>query len=184
MIQLNIIPEQLKKNIELRTIFQQSKSIIIFIIMSSLFFSALLYGAKIILIIYSKEGEQNTITKTKQTEDYFNNVKNINNKIGFINKIQDDILIWSDFLSYFTNGINDNIKITKLSVNKTTKTIDIIGNAKDVNSLEELEDTLNKIEYLEDFTIPDELFFKKEDIDFNLKSKFINYEFNKSEQNK
>lgn len=113
----------------------------------------------------------------RNIELYSKKAEIINTQINEITEIQNSFVSWSSFLSNFTNETNDGIIIYKIYANKTDNSLLISGKARERNDLLNFKNKLSEISYIENFELPIKNLLEKNDISFEIKTKFINYEF-------
>jgi len=177
MIKLNIISPRLKKEIKYKIFYNSLKDILFIILISLLTHSALLFTAKFILQAHANETNSRNILATSQTEDYDKKVKNINSQVDYINEIQDDTVIWSQFIRTISNTVNPGITVTRVSANQGSNSFNISGHAETRQDLLNLKESLERLDLFASISIPIEILLQKSDISFSINTKFKSYEF-------
>ena len=92
MITLNLISEELKKEIKLRHLYLFIKKINLALIVITIIIAIILLAAKTILQVNFNNIVEQTTLVTKNNQGYNNKIKEINSKIDFIEKIQNDFI--------------------------------------------------------------------------------------------
>ncbi|MCK5416064.1 hypothetical protein KAI92_01400 [Candidatus Parcubacteria bacterium] len=177
MITLNIISKVLKKNIKINKIYKSIKKILFILFINLSIYTIILLLMFALLQLKHSKVSTEAMTMNKDTEIYSIKAKKINQQINEISKIQNDFIPWSTFFNNFTNSVNSKITITNISVNKKDKLITIKGSAKTRTDLISFKNTIKEISYLEEIDLPMKNLLIKENINFNIETKFINYEF-------
>jgi hypothetical protein len=178
MLTLNIISQELKREIKLKSVYQLIKIVFsILIIVISIYTIILLLG-KLALQIHFVETIDETTLVTKSTENYSKKVRDINNQLNSIDNIQNETTTWSYLLEYFAQNVNDNIKFSQIKINKRDKTIYLSGFAKTRDNLLSLKKTLEDSNYFSNINFPIQNLLKKNNINFTISAQLITYEFN------
>jgi hypothetical protein len=179
MIRLNIIPESTKKDIKTELIFKSIKKLIIVLFVALLVYSSILFSTKLYIqheldiIINTTEIDNNS------TNDYKKKIDTYNQEIKNINLIYKDYVTWSNLIEYFSKNINSNITINKLSLNKKNNQILFFGLASDREDLLSFKEMLDNSGFLSETKVPIDNLLEKENINFNITSNIISYEFTK-----
>ncbi|MFA6322309.1 MAG: hypothetical protein WCX71_02415 [Candidatus Buchananbacteria bacterium] len=179
MITLNLIPAEKKKDIQLTQIFIVIRnSVINIFLLVSLVAIILLTSKAIIDDNFAKIVAESTLT-TRYAKLFNHEIKDFNNTVQAIEKIENGFIPWSNFLVNLSGDLPNNLVIYSLELNNDK--ILITGFANSRNDLLELKNNFGKREELSNITIPIDNLLKKDDINFNLKadidlSKIKNYE--------
>ncbi|MCK4540166.1 hypothetical protein KAU09_03365 [Candidatus Parcubacteria bacterium] len=177
MINLNILPKKIKNDIKLIIFDKFIKKITGIIFLFIIIFSGILFAAKFYLHLYFEETIEKNASTSKSTEDYLKKVKEINNKIDYITKIQNNNIDWTNTILHISKAINNNIKINKININKSDNTLSLSGNAKTRDSLLLLKNSFEKYENFSEIKIPIKNLLEKNDIDFEITTTINSYEF-------
>ncbi len=177
MININLIPEKLKKEIEFKKLFNFiNHAIIILLIIISVYLSSFLIGKYILNEHYQETMQKYNLTN-QGTEVHTSNIEEINKKIDFIYNLQTNKVVWSKLIYDISLTNNANISIDSVSLNKDKKILNIRGQAKSREGLLEFKSALEKITYLSDIVFPLQSLFKKEDISFDINANISSYDF-------
>lgn len=177
MLKLNIISPELKKEIKYKFFYITLKNILFIILISLLTHTSLLLTAKYVLRAHANETNNRNILIGSQTEDYNKKVKNINDQVSYIEKIQKDTVLWSEFTEILSHNINSGISIINFSVNQKSNVFVLSGYAKTRQDLLNLKSSLEELKIFNDITIPIDVLLKKENINFSINTSFNSYEF-------
>lgn len=177
MLKLNIISTELKKEIKYKFFYITLKNIFWIIILSIVSHTLILIIAKYILQVHANEINNRNILINSQTEDYNTKVKNINEEVDYISKIQEDTVIWSDFLRNLSKKINTGISITDIAISQKNNSFQITGYSKTRQALLDFKSELEDMEIFENVNIPIDTRLKKEDINFIISTNIKSYEF-------
>jgi hypothetical protein len=88
MLTLNLISEELKKQIKLRHLYLFIKKVNLALIVITIFIAIILSVAKAILQVNFNNIVEQTTLVTRNNQGYNNKIKEINSKINFVEKIQ------------------------------------------------------------------------------------------------
>ncbi|OGF27886.1 hypothetical protein A2303_05960 [Candidatus Falkowbacteria bacterium RIFOXYB2_FULL_47_14] len=177
MLKLNIIPQELKNEKRLASIYKSLKilfgvSIMIFAVYGIIFLSA-----KFVLQLRFIEVMNETAITAKNRENYDEKIKNIKSKISFIDKIQKDTVLWSYLIEYIADNSGNGIKYAKLSINKDKEELNLSGRAENRDDLIKLKETLENAGYFSSVNLPLKNLLEKTNINFDISLKIKNYEF-------
>src|SRR5680860_895607 len=98
MLTLNLISKELKQKIKLRNLYSFIKKTNLVLIIIIIVIAVILLIAKIILQLNFNQVVEQTTLVTKNNQDNNSKVQKINNKINFIENIQNDFIPWSSLL--------------------------------------------------------------------------------------
>jgi len=177
MIFLNVIPEELKKEIKLNDYYAFYKKIGAAILLMLLFFAGALNSAKIILSQQSASTGEEAATASKNNEDHFKQITEINIQLSEIKNIQKDNLSWTNFLLGFAGLCGDGIKISQLNADQKENTIRLSGTAALRSDLLGLKESLEKSGNFSDIKLPISSLLEKENINFEINANISRYEF-------
>jgi len=168
MLRLNLVSEKLKKEIELRHIYDMIKRIIIIFLIFTIFISIILSVAN-----YTLETYFDSIIKTEKNflnGRYNEEVGLINKKINAVEEIQDShfspYFIIQNVLSYSNESIN--IKTIKIAVDEEKMYISGLADTRD--NLIVFKTNLESFDFFAEISMPTVNIFKKDDISFNIEA--------------
>lgn len=170
MIKLNLVPEYIKEEQKLNRILNLNTKVLLFlgfsIVVSSLITLYSRYALEKMNIEYVA---QDTLI-SNNAKEYNSKVKQINDRINTISKIQLENFEWPTFLANFANLIPTNISISSASFNHNTDMISISGLAKQRDDLLELKSNLVSSGIINTFEFPISTMLQKENIKFEITS--------------
>lgn len=171
MISLNLIPKDKKIELGLADFFITLKNIIIlFLIITILVAISLLATKAALQNHFIKIVGQSTLT-TQFASSFNKGVQKFNKKLAAVENIQNSYIVWTNFLTRFSELIPDDITINFVDIDANK--ILISGQAKNRQNLLNLEKSLKKSNLFDNVEIPLKDLLKKNDIDFNIKSDII-----------
>jgi len=171
MLVINLISREQKKEIKLRHIYGFIKKINLVLVIIIIVVAIILMAAKIILQTnFNKITDQMTLV-TKNNQGYNNKVREINDKLGFVDKIQADFIPWSKLIADLSLKKPADVSFSYLKLNGEEKTIVIRGNAKLRSSLLEFKSRLESSNDFKDINFPIKNLLEKENVNFEINAK-------------
>lgn len=171
MLSLNLVSDELKKEIKLRHVYKLIKKIGYILIIVTITISAVLTAAKVILKNnYVKIIKQTTLVNVSN-QSYTNKVKGINSRVNAISEIQKDYVYWTNLLKYLSEKTPDKITLSFIKINKDITTLKIGGMAKTREDLLIFKQNLENSKVFSDTNLPLENILKKENINFEISAK-------------
>lgn len=171
MITLNLISQELKKEIKLRHIYKLIKKINYILIIISLTMASILLVARIILQNnFNKIVEQTTLV-TKNNQGYNNKVRQINEKINFVSQIQNDFILWSNLIEQLAKITPNGINFYALKINLEQKEIIIKGKAAYRDNLLSFKKNLEESTIYQNIEFPLKNILERENINFEINAK-------------
>lgn len=173
MITLNLIPKQLKAEIETK---KANLSVIGMFILSFIIVGLtyeLLYATKKILTNNFELLEN----QNEAYEEYFSSKKNkdieaIVGKANIlfinINKIQQNRVFWSNILIDLSLITPDQITINSLDLNREKNEVEIIGRAETRDQLLKYTDSLGEFKYFKNINLPSDYLISPDNITFEI----------------
>ena len=171
MITLNLVSAGQKKEIKLRHIYGFIKTVDLSLIIVTTAIAIILLAAKIILQSKFNDIVNQTTLVTKTNQGYNNQVQEINNKLNFIGKIQDDFIPWSNLITNLAEMTPPNINFYYLKLDSQEQTIKIKGRAGLRNSLLDFKEKMEATAYFKEIDFPIKNILEKENIDFEINAK-------------
>jgi hypothetical protein len=172
MIILNLVSQELKKEIRLRHIYASFKKIGLIIALVVLFVSIMFQAAKYIMQKKFIEITEQTTLVTGNGNIYAGRVKNINAKIELAGQIQKEYVAWSEFIKIITANIPEKITLSYFKINKNDSTMALKGVAATRDEFVALKNNLEKLEFLSAINFPIQNILEKENIAFEINTKF------------
>lgn len=177
MLKLNILSPELKKEVKYKFFYNSLKNILYLLLISILTHASLLVTAKYVLDAHSKETNSRNILITGKTEDYDKKVKNINEQVGYIAKIQEETIDWLKFMDIFSQSVTKGITIQNLSLNQKSDSFNLNGVAATRQDLLNFKASLEKTDLFKEINIPISSLLEKENIVFSFNTGFKSYDF-------
>jgi len=171
MLTLNLISEELKKEIKLRHLYLFIKKINLTLIIITIVVAIILLVAKTILQVKFDNIVGQTTLVTKNNQGYNNKVKNINDRIDFVEKIQNNFIPWSNLLKTVAEITPGDINLYYLKINFEGQTIKIKGEAGLRSSLLDLKQKMEATNIFKDIDFPIKNILEKENINFEINAK-------------
>lgn len=163
---LNLLPPDKKKHLKKMINFQFLKNIAgIFLIFLSVT-GIVLLGGQWVLEDYYSQLTEHIFSISEKHSNTNNIIKEINNNLIKVEKIQKEYINWTPLILEITEAIPANVKISKININQKNE-LAINGLANNRQSLLDLQKTLEEITWLENFTIPPAQLTEKENINFS-----------------
>lgn len=171
MLALNLISEELKKEIKLRHLYLLVKKISLTLIIITIMAAIILLTAKTIL----QSGFNNIIGQTtlitKNSQGYNNKIKDINGKIDLVETIQNNFIPWSNLLKITAGITPEDISLHYLKINLEEQTIKIKGQAGQRASLLDFKEKMAAAAIFEEIDFPLKNILEKENINFEINAK-------------
>ena len=168
MITLNILPPRKKQELQLAEIYIIIKNSIILILFLTIIAAIILLLAKITLQNqFNKIIEQGTLT-TKVAKVFNQDIREFNQRLAAVSKIQKDYIDWTKFLIGLTQLIPEDVKVDSITIDGNK--ILVSGLAKSRTQFLALKDNLENSELFSNVVVPLENLLKKDNVDFDLKA--------------
>ena len=171
MLSLNLISEELKKEIKLRRLYLLVKKISLTLIIITIAAAIILLTAKTIL----QSGFNNIIGQTtlitKNSQGYNNKIKDINGKIDLVETIQNNFIPWSNLLKITADITPEDIGLYYLKISLEEQTIKIKGQAGQRASLLDFKEKMAAAAIFEEIDFPLKNILEKENINFEINAK-------------
>jgi len=171
MLTLNLISEELKKEIKLRHLYLFIKKINLALIIITIIIAIILLTAKTILQVNFNNIVDQTTLVTKNNQGYNNKIKNINSRLDFVEKIQNGFIPSSNLLKTIADITSRDIGLYYLKINFEEKTIKIKGKAGLRDSLIDFKQKMEATNLFKDINFPIKNILEKENIDFEINAK-------------
>jgi len=171
MLTLNLISEQQKKEIKLRHVYGFIKKVNLSLIIITIAVAIILLVAKTILQLKFNDVVEQTTLVTKTNLGYNNKVREINDKLNFVSKVQGNFIPWSNMLKSLADITGQDINLYYLKADAQNKTIQIKGKAKFRDGLLNFKDKLAALPEFSEINFPVQNILEKENIDFEINAK-------------
>jgi len=171
MLALNLISEDLKKEIKLRHLYLFIKKINLTLIIITIVVAIILLVAKTILQVKFNDIVSQTTLVTKSNQGYNIKIRDINNRLNFVEKVQKDFIPWSNLLKAVADITPSDIGLNYLKINFIEQTIKIKGKAGLRQSLLDFKQKMEATTVFENIDFPIKNILEKENINFEINAK-------------
>ena len=171
MLALNLISEELKKEIKLRRLYLLIKKINLTLIIITIVATITLLTTKAILQSGFNNIVGQTTLVTKNNQGYNNKIRDINNKLYFVEKIQNNFIPWSNLLKTVAAITPKDIGLYYLKINLEEQAIKIKGKAGRRESLLDFKQNLETAAIFQEIDLPLKNILEKENINFEINAK-------------
>lgn len=168
MINLNLIPEEYKKNLRRLHLSELSKRLLIFVMLYTILIAIVLLLARLVLQREFTRIVNETTLVTRENKKVEGQIRLLNEQITTASKLETDTKPWSQFLVLFTSRVPDGIRLTSLDL-KTTGESTVSGVAATRESLLELKTRLTAMPGLESVELPVSSLLTRDNIDFTIR---------------
>jgi len=184
MITLNLISPQYKKELKLREICIIIKNITLAILIFTTVSSLILFSAQTILTHnYSKVVQETTLV-SKPLPQPQREIKDLNEQLKTIQKIQEQYVSFSEILFYLSKSIPQGVIINSLEIDRVSKTVNIKGKAGLREDFLNFKENLTSSKIFTDPEFPISSILEKENITFDIKTGLNLEAFNKTKEHK
>lgn len=168
MIELNLLSNIEKTNSNLLWKFVTIKTVISIVLTLSFVISAVLFGAKLLLLQKYNEVQEQAVAINISHQKINERVNNYNSQIRILHDIQTEYTDWPLFLYNFNNKITTNIYLTRIELNMTEKRINLVGLSSTREDLLALKQSLEECGLISNIVLPLNTLLKKQNIDFSI----------------
>lgn len=176
MLELNIVSDKTRKEIKLNNIYLSLQTFFyVLVILISAYSISMLF----LYTVIDKHFQITSIQASggsPESKNIYKNVDDTNNTILNIEKIQSDMIYWSEFLVFLTKNMDNDITIYTINIS-ADKSFSLSGKASTREGLIKLKENLEKSPYLTAINFPISNLLEKENIAFQIKANFKSYEF-------
>lgn len=169
MLALNIIPNELKKEMIFKKLIKSTRVVLYCLSASTLIYAVVLFGCRLILESHFKDISSQNVLVTKNTDNYSKQVKEINKQVSAIANIQQDNIHWSPLIKSLFDNIPDDVKLNQVTFSKSDNSIAINGVAGTRNSLINFRQYLENNNNFDIAAFPIESLIEKQNIDFDIR---------------
>lgn len=171
MISLNLVSKELKQEIKLRHIYNFTKKINLAMIIITTVTAIILLTAKTILQMKFNSIVEQTTLVTRSNQGYNSKVREINGKINFVAKVQDEFIPWSNLLKTLSEIAPGDINLYYLKMSADNKSIKIKGKAGLRDSLLNFKQKMAATQIFKEIDFPIKNILEKENIDFEINAR-------------
>ena len=171
MLTLNLIPQQLKKEIKLKRIYKMLKKMNCFIVIAMAIIAITLLIAKLIMQNHFNNIVEQGVLITKNNQAYNTEARDINFQISQTQQIQNGFIEWSLLLENLTAKIPEDISLSNVKLSADPSLINIKGLAETRDTLLVFKKNLENSTIYSDIKFPLQNIMQKENINFEISAK-------------
>lgn len=171
MLTLNLISQEIKKEIKLKRVYGLIKKTNYSFVIAAIIFAAVLLFAKFILQNNFNEIVAQTTLVTKNSQAYNNKVRGINSQLALAAQIQNDFTAWSVLLEELAAKTPAEVNFSYVKIDKMAETIKIRGRVRSRDALLVFKNNLENSAAFTDIDFPVKNILKQKDIDFEISAK-------------
>jgi len=170
MLNLNLVSQELKQETKLRHIYKMLKQANYILIIITVFIAVVMLVAKIILQNNFNKIVEETTLITRSSQGRNAKTREINSRLSFVDKIQNDFIPWSFLFKDLGAYVNSNLSFYSIRIDRDEKTIEINGSANDRDSLLSFKSGMEKSNIFSGIVFPVKNILEKENISFEIKA--------------
>ena len=171
MLVLNLVSDELKKEIKFRHLYQLIKKINFIFIILTIIIAIILLVARIILQNnFNKVVEQTTLV-TRSNQSYNNKIREINSKLNFTENIQKDFISWSSLIEDLAKITPADVTFYFVKINYSDQTLKLKGRAAQRDSLLTLKNEMENSNLYQDLQFPLKNILEKTNVEFEIEVK-------------
>jgi Tfp pilus assembly protein PilN len=171
MLTLNLVSRELKQEIKLRHVYSLLKKADYILIIITIFIAVIMLVAKVILQNNFNKIVEETTLIIRESQGQNSKIREINNRLSFVEKIQNDFIPWSFLFKDLGGHTSNDVNFSLIKLSQEKKEIELKGMAKTRDSLLALRDGLEKSAIFYDLDFPMKNILEKNNIDFEIKAK-------------
>lgn len=168
MININILPQETKKELRLRHIHLSLISVGYTMIIFFCCISLMLLFSRLLLQNNFNRVVDETSLISRNSQSYNIRVREINSKVNSVDQIQKDFLVWSKAFYFLSEIADEGISFSNIKVSKDGSSIKTSGVAKTREALLNLKAKLESSDYFNKIDFPLENILEKKDIIFEI----------------
>ena len=168
MININILPQESKKELRLRHIHLALINIDYIMMICFCVIGLMLLFSRLIMQNDFNRIVNETSLITRNSQSYNLRVREINSKVSSVDQIQKDFLVWSKTFSFLSDITDEDISFSNIKVSKDGASIKTGGVAKTREALLKLKEKLESSDYFNRIDFPLENILEKKDITFEI----------------
>jgi hypothetical protein len=173
MIKLNLVSENLKKEIKLRRVYGIIKKVaFIFIFIIIIYAVALLFSSMLIANKFEETVNQTTLI-TKNSENYNNRIRGINGRLSSIAEAQKNFIRLSCFMKDIREFSGSDVFLNQILFNREKTLVVIRGKSKTRDKLLAFKEKLKDSGFFSEIDLPLKNLLTREDIEFEITATII-----------
>lgn len=173
MTSLNLLPPEKKKICSKHLIVSYVYFIISWALIAFCIFSILLLFVKLIIQNRFNATIEQSAFLTTEYGELNNQIFAVNKKIDFLDKLQNDFVIWSPNLEKLFNSTPIGIELSSININYTSKDIKISGYAQTRDALLQFKENLKNSDVLKSVDLALKDLLKSTNIQFTINAKLL-----------
>lgn len=170
MLNLNLVSRELKQETKLRHIYKMLKQANYILVIITVFIAVVMLAAKIILQNNFNKIVEETTLITRDSQGRNAKIREMNSRLSFVDKIQNDFIPWSFLFKDLGTYVNSNLSFYSIRIDRNKKTIEIKGSANDRDSLLSFKSGMEKSNIFSGIIFPVKNILEKENISFEIKA--------------
>ena len=178
MITLNLIPESIRKENQLRHVYRLNVGLAKLVVCFAIAIASLSFIVKVMLSNTYNQAEEELTFISKNAEPYNQKIRELNTKVNIISQVTDGPRDWDKLIVKIGNMLPAGITLSYLKIDQTTQTIQLSGQAATRDDLISFKSLINSSGYIKEVDIPIGSLLAKNNIPFSFSSK-INFETGK-----
>ena len=168
MLRLNLLSKESKKEVKLKKLYSVISRVDFLLIIGFIFLAVVFKASSTILeSSFYEFSNPGSLLRTSGRE-YNEKIKNINNKLKTINKIQEDFIPSSLLIKELTDRIPDGVSLSYIKADINNKSLKIMGRAQKREDFLKLRDNLSSSEVFKEVDSPLQNIMQRENIDFEI----------------
>lgn len=171
MLILNLIPQQLKKEIKFKRAYGLIKKMNYILVIITIVIAITLLIAKLLLQNNFNKVVEQTSLITKNSQGYNVKVRDINSRLNNISQIQNDFIAWSNLIENLANKTPTGITFSSVKISKEKSLINIRGKAKLRDDLLTFKQNMEESPIYSEVEFPLQNILQKENINFDISAK-------------
>lgn len=172
MIDINLLSKELKIKITIRRTLEAIAFVFYVIFSISLVVSIIMFFMDITLANNVQNMESTRMNINQNYKDHIADIRMINKDVLELEKIQEQTIVWSDFLYQLSLLQTNDVLFNQLSASNNDKLIKISGSAKTRSALLSFKSLLDESGMFDDIELPLSNILEKENIEFTITAHF------------
>jgi Tfp pilus assembly protein PilN len=178
MLRLNLLSKEAKKEVKFKRLYALVIRVDFLLLLSAVFLVIIFTGSKILLQNTFKEfANQDSLLKIS-SQDYNEKIRQINDQIKTVSKIQNEFIYSSLLVKELTDRIPDGIYLSYIKADISQRVLRIIGRAQTRENFLALKQKLENSTVFIEVDSPLQNILQKENIDFEMSIKLDLSELN------
>jgi hypothetical protein len=177
MIKLNLVSENLKKEIKLRRIYGIIKKTAFTLLFIVILYSITLLLSRLLILNKFDDVVDQTTLITKNAQSYNSRINKINSILDYISQTQENFIRLSCFMKSLKNLSGPDITLDQIIFNREKTSVIIRGKSKTRDQLLDFKEKLEKSGLLAEINLPLKNLLTREEINFEISASVITDKF-------